>query len=283
MKTSLSHLPSNKQQELQRVTQLIVETIAPEKIILYGSYATGEWQEDRYTEKHLVYAFDSDYDILVITKSGDMRKDYEITSQITNLARYRVPVNVITHDIDYINEKLSIGQYFFTEIIQQGIVLYDAGTASFIKPKELSAEEKKFIAQQDFDKWFSSALTFLQSAMHAKETLQAYKESVFLLHQSSERAYNTVLLVFTGYKPKTHNLDKLRGLTKKFSSDLYSVFPCNTKLEKNLFSLLQKGYIDARYNEDYSITEEELEALIGRVKQLIQITKDIASTQLMTK
>src|SRR5947209_4179467 len=125
MQTSLSHLPESKQQELQRVTQLIVETIAPDKIILYGSYATGEWQEDRYTDKHLVYVFDSDYDILVITRSGERRKDYEISSQITNLARYRVPVNVITHDIDYINDKISVGQYFFTEIIKQGILLFD--------------------------------------------------------------------------------------------------------------------------------------------------------------
>lgn len=270
MKTSLSHLPLNKQQELQRVTQLIVETIAPEKIILYGSYATGEWQEDRYTEKHLVYGFDSDYDILVITKSGDRRKDYEITSQITNLARYRVPLNVITHDIDYINEKLSVGQYFFTEIIEQGIILYDSGNTTFVRARELSSEEKRAIAQQDFDKWFKSANEFLKgSKFYYNEN--DLKASVFILHQAAERYFASILLVFTGYKPKTHNLDKLRVLSKSFSKDLNLLFPRDTQEEERLFSLLLKGYIDARYSDSYTIEKSEMDILIGRIEKMKQI------------
>lgn len=271
MKTSLSHLPLNKQQELQRVTQLIVETIAPEKIILYGSYATGEWQEDRYTEKHLVYGFDSDYDILVITKSGERRKDYEISSQITNLARYRVPINVITHDIDYINEKLSVGQYFFTEIIEQGVMLYDAGRTSFVKPKELSDEERKSIAQQDFDTWFISANEFLIDAESASQR-SSFKKAAFELHQAAERYYHTIMLVFTGYKPKTHNLEKLRSQTLKFLPEMAQIFPVNSAIEEHLFSLLQKGYIDARYNSDYNITKEEVGTLIKKIKQLQKLT-----------
>ncbi len=66
MNTSIAHLPLSKQQELQRVTQLIVETVSPEKVILFGSYATGNWVEDRYTEGHITYEYISDYDILVV-------------------------------------------------------------------------------------------------------------------------------------------------------------------------------------------------------------------------
>jgi len=283
MKTSLLHLPENKQQELQRVTKLICETVNPEKIILYGSYATGEWQEDRYSEKHIVYGFDSDYDILVITKEGDRRKDYEISSQITNRARYRVPINVITHDIIYINKQLTVGQYFFTEIIAKGIMLFDAGNTSFAEPKELTKGERSDIAQHDFEKWFPSALNFLQTAAYSQEVLKANREAAFLLHQSAERTYHTILLVFTGYKPKTHNLDKLRTYTMKFSTELYSVFPCNSKVEQHLFSLLQKGYVDARYSDDYFITEGELKILIDRIKNLQSIAKKICKIEIESK
>ena len=51
MKTSLSHLPESKQQDLHLVTNLIVETVSPEKIILFDSYATGNWVEDRYNRR----------------------------------------------------------------------------------------------------------------------------------------------------------------------------------------------------------------------------------------
>ena len=279
MNTSLSRLPLNKQQELQRVTQLIVETVHPEKIILFGSYATGNWVEEKYTEGHITYEYISDYDLLVITKSGEKRKDYEIADQLKNRLRFRVPVNIITHDIEYINRKLKEGQYFFTDIVREGILLYDAGDTLFAVPKELSADERKMIVQKDFDNWFSSAEEFLVDAKNAFQR-KSFKNSIFYLHQAAERIYNTVLLVFTGYKPKTHNLDKLRSLSKTFSPELYLIFPCNTKEEEYLFSLLQKGYIEARYNNDFKISETELTALIKRVDELLGITEKICKQQI---
>jgi uncharacterized protein len=162
MKTSLDHLPEYRRKEIEKALQIIVETVSPEKVVLYGSHATGEWVEDRYVEGHILYDFESDYDILVVTKPGDIRKDYEITDQIVNRCRYRVPVNVIIHDMDYVNDQLRRGQYFFSDIIKEGILLYDAGNIEFEKPKELSAAERKAIADTDFNKWFSSAVNVLK-------------------------------------------------------------------------------------------------------------------------
>lgn len=279
MKTSLSHLPESKQQDLQRVTQLIVETVSPEKVILFGSYATGTWVEDRYTEGHITYEYISDYDILVITKTGEKRKDYEITSQIENRLRFRTPVNVITHDIDYINQQLIVGRYFFTDIIKEGIILFESNNFPLSTPKKLTAKERSDIAEKDFENWFTSAKGFLESSIFNLEKGQ-YKIAVFLLHQAAERTYDAVMLVFTGYKPKTHNLDKLRTSAKRFSKVLYGVFPRNDNTEEHFFSLLQKGYIDARYNDDYKITKEELIILINRVTQLQAVTNEICRVEI---
>ncbi|MCW3074625.1 MAG: hypothetical protein JWP69_1694 [Flaviaesturariibacter sp.] len=114
MKTSLSHLPENKQQELHRVTQLIEVTVNPEKIILFGSHATNTWVEDQYTEGHITYVYTSDYDLLVVTKEGERKADYEISDQIENRLHFPAPVNVITDDIEYMNRQLEKGQYFFS-------------------------------------------------------------------------------------------------------------------------------------------------------------------------
>ncbi len=48
MNTSLSHLPDYKQQQLQEITRIIVEAVDPEKVISFGSHATGRWVEHRY-------------------------------------------------------------------------------------------------------------------------------------------------------------------------------------------------------------------------------------------
>ena len=279
MKDSISYLPESKQQELQRITQLIVETVSPEKIILFGSYATGNWVEDRYTEGHITYEYISDYDLLVVTKAEEKRKDYEITDQIENRLRFRTPINVITHDIEYINRQLSEGQYFFTDIVKEGILLYELDTTPFAHLKELSANEKREIAQKDFDKWFKSAFEFVAAAEFLAQRKQ-FNIAVFQLHQAAERTYNALLLVFTGYKPKTHNLDKLMRLTKRFFKDITLTFPRNSPNEEHLFNLLLKGYIDARYKDDYTITEAELNELITRVKALQNITDKVCQNKI---
>jgi predicted nucleotidyltransferase len=120
--TSLEHLPEHKQNQLREIAGIIVKAVDPEKVILFGSHATGRWVEHRYTEGGITYEYISDYDILVITKSGESRKDYEVQDVIENRCVYKTPVTVITHDIDFVNRMLSERQYFFTDIEQEGIL-----------------------------------------------------------------------------------------------------------------------------------------------------------------
>lgn len=46
MKISLTHLPLNKQDQLKALTQIILDKVPAEMIILFGSYARGDWVED---------------------------------------------------------------------------------------------------------------------------------------------------------------------------------------------------------------------------------------------
>ena len=274
MNTSLSHLPDYKQRQLQEIAAIIVKAVDPEKVILFGSHATGRWVEHRYTEGGITYEYISDYDILVITKMGESRKDYEVQDIIENRCVYKTPVTVIVHDIDFINKMLSEGQYFFTDIEKEGILLYDAGNIPLAERKPLSPSEAKAIAEKYFEQWYYSAQRFLKGAgFYLQEN--DLKEVVFNLHQATERSYNAVILVETGYKPKTHNLDKLKRYSKRFSEELDGIFPDNTPEEKHLFDLLKRGYVDARYKEYYEITEGELALLIERVGKLQQVAETI--------
>ena len=53
------------------------------------------------------------------------------------------------------------------------------------------------------------------------------------------------------------------------------VFPIATPEQKECFELLQKAYVDARYNKNYKITKEQLLYLIDRIEKLKQITEKI--------
>jgi len=195
--------------------------------------------EDEYYEDGKQYDYKSDYDFLVITRAGDRRSDHEVQEIVEHRSGLNNNIFAITHDIEYVNSKLSDGQYFFSDIEKEGILLYDAGNTPLTRKRELSNAEKKTIAQEDFENWFSSGNEFLIDAIHGFERGN-YKKAAFELHQSAERILNTVIWVFRGYKPKTHNLEKLFRYAKHFSKQLALVFPRNTAEEKKVLILYAK-------------------------------------------
>lgn len=281
MKTSLSHLPATTQEEIRQITDGIKDVINPEKIILFGSYAKGTQVDDTYFEKGVRYQYISDYDFLIVPKDNEI-KDFVIQDKIINRFRnLKTPVNIIVHDVNYINEGLSEGQYFFTDIINEGILLHDSKVFEFSEPRELTNEDKKTIAQRYFNKWYGHGSAFLKGAGFYVSEKQ-FNIAAFELHQAAEHFYNTVLLVFTGYKPKTHNLEKLRQYAKPLSEELYSVFtfPKKNEAEQHLFELLKKGYIDARYKDDYVITKKELLNLIEKLGKLQAVVQKICSEKI---
>ena len=270
MKNSLSHLPQIKQEQVLQIVQIIKEIAMPEKIILFGSYATGKYVEDNYIEHTTRFEYVSDFDFLIVTKATD-EKEFILKDKIVNRTRdlFKTPVNAIIHSLDYVNEGLEIGQYFFSDIINYGILLYEIDSLPFSDPRVLSKHEKQDIAKGYFDYWFNSGKALLNSVTFNFEQKE-YNLAAFELHQASERFYSTILLVFTNYKPKTHNLDILRQYSKNLSKELFLIFPFPTddEFETRLFDLLKRSYIEARYKNDFIITEEQLTLLISRVKKI---------------
>lgn len=278
MKTSLSYLPEFKQQQILMVVDIISEVANPEMIILYGSYAKNSFVEHRYRGSDgIEYEYESDYDFLVVTKNNPHNIN-EIDGKISSRVPHNYPeLNIEIHEIDYINEGLEFGQYFFSDIVKEGVLLYNTDQVKFAEPKELSNEEKKVIAQRYFDIWFEKGDALIDSVVFNLER-NHLNLAAFLLHQVAESFYYTTLLVFTGYKPKTHNLKRLRKQAKILSDNLFLLFSIESnKLEKNLFDLLKRGYIDARYRNDYFITEEEVIALIEKMRKMKNIVEEISN------
>ena len=280
MKNSLEHLPAQKQYEIGRITEVIKEVVSPEMIILFGSHAKGNYVEHRYVSKGVTYEYISDYDFLVVTKNNP-EKAYDQESRVIDLTqRFNPPVNLEIHEIDYINKGLEWGEYFWVDIVKEGILLYDKGTVEFTEPKELTNAEKREKAERYFDTWFPQGEAFVEGARFfiQRDNLRI---ADFNLHQAAESLYYATLLIFTDYKPKTHNLWKLRKKAKPYSEELFHVFRAETdKQEKHFFELLKQGYVDARYREDFTITREELQVLIERVSTMIPIVEKLCKEKI---
>jgi uncharacterized protein len=66
LKTTIDHLPQEKQNELNQIVIAIQKRLPAEMIVLFGSYSLDNWVDDRYKENGTTYEYKSDLDILVI-------------------------------------------------------------------------------------------------------------------------------------------------------------------------------------------------------------------------
>lgn len=89
-------------------------------IVLFGSYASGQWLEDIYTGGHITYEYISDFDILVLTRlkktANNYSKQNSVDDPILQHKAIKTPVSVIYHSAGQVNARLKEGQYFFSDI-----------------------------------------------------------------------------------------------------------------------------------------------------------------------
>ena len=289
MKTTIpSQLPEHKQAEIKSFKEALIPRFAEiEMIILFGSYARGKYVEDKYMEKGNTYEYKSDYDLLIVlSKNGHTNSEtltQSITSRLKEL-KLSAPVHPIYHGMEFVNHELSEGSYFFGDIKKEGILLFTTTRYQLADRRDMSLGEIQAKAQRDFNNWFESANMFFENyeANFAKGAANEkyYKIAAFELHQATERYYGAIQLVFTGYKPKTHDIEDLGGLAKACDMEFDKVFPKASKQEHDRFELLRKAYVDARYNMDYKISKEDLEYLSERVQLLRKLTEEICKEKI---
>jgi predicted nucleotidyltransferase/HEPN domain-containing protein len=296
MKSSLEHLPESKRRELARVVEIlfaefqdaIVLGTQPHKrmgrilkVVLYGSYARGDWVSDP------IGGYVSDYDLLVVVNHDrltDMveywsKAEEHLLQEQTIAHRLTAPVSLIVHSLNDVNTQLKRGRPFFIDLIRDGIALYEAPGHEFDPPKPLEPAEALKEAQAYFDEWFPSAEGFADTARYAAEQGRS-KEAAFQLHQATERFYHCALLVQTLYSPKSHKLNFLRSHAEQLDARLAEAWPRGTKFEQRSFELLRRAYVDARYSPHYKISAEELAWLGERVTALQGVVKVVCLERL---
>ena len=99
---------------LQEVIRRIVQSVNPQKIILFGSYAYGKPHEG------------SDLDILVVMDSNLPR--YKRSVPIYRaLADLLIPMDILVYTPQEIEAWKDVPQAFITSILRKGKVLYEKG------------------------------------------------------------------------------------------------------------------------------------------------------------
>ena len=285
MKTSLPKLPTKQKEEIEIIVKELSKIKRVEKVILFWSFARWDFVlRDVTTENKTTRVYESDYDILVIVNHYKDDHDMLIDKAIKKIEKkYNIErsIDVILESMNHINKMLEENRYFFADIVKEWILLFDTKQHTLSQAKILTLEERKEIQKLDFKKWFESWERLFEwyETFHEKNYLN---EAVFLLHQVAEKYITSYLLVKTWYRPKTHDIETLYKLMLKLDSRFENWFDLNNCDEKEKLELLRKAYVEARYDDSYKITKEELEFLEKKVLILRNLVEGLCKEEIYT-
>ena len=297
MRTDLDHLPPAKQRELEHVVEILFEEFRAAnenatarrkgaqilKIILFGSYARGDWIDAPLSANQ----YKSDYDLLVIVNQAELvdraaywaKAEERLVRAYTIEKTLRTPVNFIVHSLREVNDGLAHGRVFFMELARDGIALYDSDGSELHQPKPKTPAQAVAAAKEYFEEHMGNAAGFLKG-FNFYMSEGDWKRAAFLLHQATENLYQGVLLTLTFYTPYNHNIAFLRSLAEGLDRRLFGIWPETTRRERAMFQKLKEAYTKARYSRHYRISEEELNWLGARVEELGQAVHQVCSERI---
>lgn len=101
--------------DILRLCEQIVRKFQPQKIILFGSHAYGDPGPD------------SDVDLLVVLpfEGKSVYKAVEIRSKINP----QFPLDLLARTPEQVKKRIEIEDYFMREIVEKGVILYEASNA----------------------------------------------------------------------------------------------------------------------------------------------------------
>lgn len=294
MKSSLDHMPLRKQRELARVLEILHEEFEDAlkegtadfkkrgrilKIILFGSYAKGGWVDEPFTMK----GYRSDFDLLIILNNRKLcdfaEYWHKAADRLNRDKAIETPVSFIVHSRREVNAFLKEGQYFFSDIRKEGIVLYELNDEPLAAPGVLKPDDRLRLAREHLEVRYSASVGFLDTSQYALARGRI-NEAAFLMHQSLEQAYSCVLLTLTNYAPPSHNLKFLRSLAEEQDRRLTDAFPRDQHRERAWFNTLNEAYVKARYSRHFEISEEALAWLSERTAVLHELVKLVCEEHL---
>ena len=300
MKANLDHLPERQQQELATIRSTLLNEFEAAiksgaggtsewrkggqvlKIILFGSYARNDWVDEPEN------GYLSDFDLLVVVSHEKLTDiaDYWYVAEDKILRDPAVgrTVNIIVHTMAEVNQALTRGEYFWTDILRDGVTLYELPGHPFAQPQPMTAVEARDAAQRHFQMKMKDLDLRIENARQhvarSGEGQHVRKWAAFLLHQATETAYACFLLTHTFYFPRSHNIKFLRSLAEDTDKRLTVAWPREQRADRRRFELLKRAYVEARYSDQYDPDAEDLKLLLVGAERLQNLVVEAAKDRI---
>ncbi|WP_240047612.1 HEPN domain-containing protein [Sphingomonas panacisoli] len=162
--------------------------------------------------------------------------------------------------------------------------MYELPGSALATPQALTSADAYEMASRyfsgklaDLDRWIKTA----EIQLELSSDDQGFRKlAAFNLHQATETAYACYLLTRTLYFPRSHNIKFLRSISEDKNGRLISAWQRSNREERRRFELLKRAYVEARYSDQYEISESDLSWLADSVLRLRDAVEAICRERL---
>lgn len=251
-----------KEQE-EKLVAIIKEACSPVKIFLLGSTLVSRRTESVFMPDAPTCSNVGHYYVLVIVNNN--KGHNEMQDKIENRCSNFIPTTaIILSEVQF--NKWIIGSHAFARTVYERVVIL---YGKKIKPS-FSINDNAAIENEN-NKICACGINTAEAFLAGAELYRLRKQNnmaAFMLHQAMEQTLIVLLRLKTGLRVNTHNLNKLYRYSCMVCYKLPEIIFGSNNRNNQLFYLLQKAYVEARYNSDYKISTFDVEAGEEMVKRL---------------
>lgn len=252
--------------------ELLVQQFKPLQIYQYAQLG----EQTQVNSSFCVAAVEEEtiFYLLIITQGGTRIENgiHEFVNQHYKEGR----VVVQAHSADTLKQNLAQSNFFFTTVLNQGLLLYSANGTLVVAEVATAKPERRLLQAQLYWKHRGNmAKGFLAAAERALEE-QHESVSMFLLHQVIEQTCIGLIWVFMGYKSDMHNLRRLLYSCGCFSKKPMLHFMGTTENDA-LLSIIMRSYSEARYRESYSLGNKSVYRFFELVESFMELAESMCA------
>ena len=251
-----------KTSESSPIVDLIIASLEPEMIFQVTHHKV--LQETAATYRDLL--------IVLADNNGTPFQELEPVVELITAKDSRVSCSL--HKASAIQQALNDGHIYYSLVCLKENLIFQNTSA---KIPELPTEKFAAVVEKarlEFETGMAKAHSFYAGAEKYAESNDSAM-AMFMLQQATELTFRAVALSLYGIERRTHSIKSLKKLNRRLAPQLNDIFPADTEEEERLLKVLEDAYLDARYNSNYVIPQNDLPEILSRVSKLLDMAKQI--------
>ncbi|MCX2476104.1 HEPN domain-containing protein [Pedobacter sp. MC2016-05] len=215
---------------------------------------------------------------LLMVMESKTRNEHE-AQDFCNTRFFSGKITMLSHSMETIQCSIEKNNRFFISILNAAQHLYSSnGILNETPSIAFDSSQNSDKASKHYAHRIKLAAGFLEGAADCYSN-EHYAVCLFMTHQVIEQCTIALIRVHLAYRSDIHHLGRQLDLCSSFSSLPYEMLKA-TEEDRRLFEILLKSYSQARYNDKFSVQQDDADKLLSKAYAFEKLTRKLCENKI---